>query len=86
MREIDTTLGGKGMGKAGWAMLLSSTAGSSLGSNKSAIVGHLNGMTKKACATFILSLPTIAFQLRVPVDPLFVSKVKIKKTFVSLRE
>ena len=37
--------------------ILRSTAGSSLGSNKSAIAGYLNGMTKQTYATFILSLP-----------------------------
>ena len=44
-------------------MLLSSTAGSSSGSNESTIAGHSNGMTKKAYATFVLSLPEIALQL-----------------------
>ena len=34
-------------------MLLSGTAGSSSG-NKSAIAGHLNGMTKRAYATFVI--------------------------------
>ena len=51
-------------------MLLSSTAGSSLRSNESAIAGHSNGTTTKAYATFILSLPEIALQLQVPVGPL----------------
>ena len=51
-------------------MLLSGMAGSSSGSNKSAIAGHSNGMTKKAYATFVLSLPEIALQLRVAVGPL----------------
>ena len=51
-------------------MLLSSMAGSSLGSNESAIARHTNGMSKKAYATFVLSLPEIALQLRVPVGPL----------------
>ena len=51
-------------------MLLSSTVGSSLGSNESAIADHSNGMTKKVFATFILSLPEIALQLRVLVGPL----------------
>ena len=44
-------------------MLLSSMAGSSSGSNESAIAGHLNSMTEKAYATFVLSL---ALQLLVP--------------------
>ena len=43
--------------------------GSSSGS-KSGIAGHLNGMTKKAHATFVLSLPEVALQLRVPVGSL----------------
>ena len=51
-------------------MLLSSTAGSSSGSNESAIAGRSNGMTKNAYATFVLSLPEIALQLQVPVGPL----------------
>ena len=34
-------------------MLLSSMAGSSLGSNESAIVGHSNGMTKKFILFFL---------------------------------
>ena len=54
-------------------MLLSSVAGSSSGSNEFAIAGHLNGMTKKASATFVLSLPEINLQLRVVVDPLSLS-------------
>ena len=44
-------------------LLLSSTEGSTSGCNESATAGHLNGMTKKACATFILSLPEIELQL-----------------------
>ena len=50
-------------------MLLSSKAGSSSGSNESAIAGHSNGMTKKASATFVLSLPEINHELRVLVGP-----------------
>ena len=49
-------------------MLLSSMAGSSLGSDVSAIAGRSNGMTKKAYATFVLSLPEIALQLQVPIS------------------
>ena len=52
------------------AILLSSTAGSSSGRNESAIAGHLNGATKKAYANVVLSIPEIAFQLRVSVGPL----------------
>ena len=52
-------------------MLLSSMVGSPSGNNKPAIAGHLNGMTKKAYAIFVLTLPDmIALQLRVPVGPL----------------
>ena len=62
-------------------MLLSSMAGSSSGSNESAIAGHSNGMTKKAYATFVLSLPEIVLQLRVPVGPLSISQVQINVSF-----
>ena len=44
-------------------MLLITMAGSSSGSNESAIAGHLNGMTKKSYATFFLNLADIALQL-----------------------
>ena len=66
-------------------MLLSSMAGSSLGSNESAIAGHSNGMTKKASATFVLSLPKINLELRFLVGPLSlsVSQVKIDGTSIS---
>ena len=67
-------------------MLLSSTAGSSSGSNESAIACHSNGMTLKAYATFVLSLPEIALQLRVPVGPLSISQVKINELLYPLRE
>ena len=60
-------------------MLLSSTVGSSLGSNESAIAGHSNGITKKAYATFVLSLPEIVLLLSLCWSPLSVSQVKINK-------
>ena len=67
-------------------MLLSSTVNSSLGSNKSAIAGHSNSMTKKAYVTFVLSLPEIAFQLRVSVGPLSPSANYKSTNFCILRE
>ena len=51
-------------------LLLSSMEGSTSGCNEFATAGHLNGMTKKAYATFILSVPEIELQLQVSVGPL----------------
>ena len=51
-------------------MLLSSMVGSCLCSDESAFAGDLNGVTKRAYATFFLSLPEIVLLLQVPISPL----------------